>query len=376
MSRVESNRLHLDPTGTRAGALLGIGELARASGLTVSALRFYDGAGLLVPAEVDERNGYRRYRVEQVTAARVVAVLRRVRMPLAEIAAVLKAVDDPFTVDHVLHGHVRRLEDGLAEARRELSRVRTLLAHEEITMSLSVTMAAADLAAAIDRVRFATSSDPNLPMLAGILCEIDAEAVRLVATDRFRMAVADARPLHVDGGSTSALLPTPFVDELRALATPDGAEVVTLHVSPGSVRAETGDREASAAPLDLEFPAYRRLLRDGGAHRVPVDVAEMVAALAEADRRPATADKGRAYDVVRLGLDESGAVSFGVDGGLLELGVNPEFLLEALAAAGSDQLVLDLDGPLDPLVLRDLAGGDNFSLLMPVRLDEPTAVRG
>ena len=31
----------------------GIGEMARASGLSVSALRFYDGAGVLVPAEVD-----------------------------------------------------------------------------------------------------------------------------------------------------------------------------------------------------------------------------------------------------------------------------------------------------------------------------------
>lgn len=33
--------------------LLGIGELARASGLTVSALRFYDREGVLTPAVVD-----------------------------------------------------------------------------------------------------------------------------------------------------------------------------------------------------------------------------------------------------------------------------------------------------------------------------------
>lgn len=31
----------------------GIGRLARESGLTVSALRFYDGAGVLVPAHAD-----------------------------------------------------------------------------------------------------------------------------------------------------------------------------------------------------------------------------------------------------------------------------------------------------------------------------------
>lgn len=40
--------------------LWGIGRLARASGLTVSALRFYDGADVLTPAVVDPHTGYRR----------------------------------------------------------------------------------------------------------------------------------------------------------------------------------------------------------------------------------------------------------------------------------------------------------------------------
>jgi len=47
----------------------GIGEVARASGLSVSALRFYDGAGVLVPAEVDPATGYRRYPVAASTSA-------------------------------------------------------------------------------------------------------------------------------------------------------------------------------------------------------------------------------------------------------------------------------------------------------------------
>ena len=61
----------------------GIGEMARASGLSVSALRFYDGAGVLVPAEVDPDTGYRRYADDQLRAARLVASLRRVGMPIA-----------------------------------------------------------------------------------------------------------------------------------------------------------------------------------------------------------------------------------------------------------------------------------------------------
>ncbi|MEV1147256.1 MerR family transcriptional regulator, partial [Micromonospora sp. NPDC049799] len=67
-----------------------IGELARASGLTVSALRFYDSAGVLVPALVDPVTGYRWYTDDQVRPARLVAGLRRVGMPVAGIAAAVR----------------------------------------------------------------------------------------------------------------------------------------------------------------------------------------------------------------------------------------------------------------------------------------------
>ncbi|MEJ7832831.1 MAG: MerR family transcriptional regulator [Nocardioides sp.] len=64
---------------------LSIGEFARASGLTAKALRLYDELDLLVPAEVDEFNGYRRYAPEQLERARLVASLRLIGMPLYRI---------------------------------------------------------------------------------------------------------------------------------------------------------------------------------------------------------------------------------------------------------------------------------------------------
>jgi DNA-binding transcriptional MerR regulator len=45
---------------------------------------------VLVPAEVDPATGYRRYAPEQVRAARLIAGLRRVGMPLSEVTLVLE----------------------------------------------------------------------------------------------------------------------------------------------------------------------------------------------------------------------------------------------------------------------------------------------
>jgi DNA-binding transcriptional MerR regulator len=71
--------------------LLTIGVFARRSRLSLKALRLYDRLGLLTPAHVDEDTGYRRYRESQLETARLVALLRRLDMPLAQVSEVLSA---------------------------------------------------------------------------------------------------------------------------------------------------------------------------------------------------------------------------------------------------------------------------------------------
>lgn len=70
--------------------LLSIGAFAARARLSPKALRLYDRLGLLKPAHVDGGSGYRYYRVGQIEAARTVALLRRLDMPLADIADVVR----------------------------------------------------------------------------------------------------------------------------------------------------------------------------------------------------------------------------------------------------------------------------------------------
>lgn len=75
-------------------ALLTIGAFAARARLSAKALRLYDRLGLLAPAHVDEATGYRYYRAGQAERARLVALLRRLDMPLARIAEVVRADGD------------------------------------------------------------------------------------------------------------------------------------------------------------------------------------------------------------------------------------------------------------------------------------------
>ncbi len=68
---------------------MGIGEFASRSRLSARALRIYDELGLLAPARVDEDSGYRFYEPGQLRQARLIASLRQLHFPLAEIKAIL-----------------------------------------------------------------------------------------------------------------------------------------------------------------------------------------------------------------------------------------------------------------------------------------------
>jgi DNA-binding transcriptional MerR regulator len=334
-------------------SLLGIGAVARLSGLPVSALRFYDGAGVLVPVSVDPRTGYRRYAPDQVAAARLVARLRRVGMPLDSVRALLAGADP----GPVLDAHLARLADGLAAARRELSAVRTLLDRSEPAMPLSVP--AAELAAALDAVRFAVGTDPALPALHGVLLDASGGTVHVVATDRYRLAVVSVSA----AGTGRLVLPVVLVDEARELPS-DGAATITS--TGDTVEIAVGGRSVRAPAVADEFPDWRRLEPAPARHRVPVDGPAFRAALAAGPATRRARDDGADYDTVVLTLAADGTLTVGGQGDVLRVGVNRDFLLDALA--GHAQLTLDLDEPITPLAIR-LPDRPDWSLLMPVRLD-------
>ncbi len=73
--------------------LILIGRFAQLTQLTIKALRLYDERGLLRPAVVDFRSGFRYYSLDQVAIAERIRLLRSLEMPLEEIRAVLEADD-------------------------------------------------------------------------------------------------------------------------------------------------------------------------------------------------------------------------------------------------------------------------------------------
>ena len=116
--------------------LLTIGEFARASRLSAKALRLYDELGLLRPAVVDPGNGYRRYAPEQLEQARLVAWLRRIGMPLAEITTVVGL--SPGNAAEAVEKYWQRVEADTSARRQLAADLVEYLSGKDATMSAAL----------------------------------------------------------------------------------------------------------------------------------------------------------------------------------------------------------------------------------------------
>ncbi len=345
---------------------LRIGQLAQRSGLTATALRYYERVGLLVPAVVDPRSGYRRYAPSQVATARVLASLRRVDMPIEAMALVVEHLHDPRTVRDLVEAHVERLEAAARNARAETDRVlRTL---EPVDAPVEV--GAAALAAAVRSVRFAAGDGRDVEVLGGIAVRAGAGGVRVAATDRYRLAVR--RLPGATTGSWEVVLPLAAADEIaETFAALDGAAVASLRPvgRDGGGLATRLEAVADGCRHGLElipgdYPDVDRLVPgvSGGA---ALDADELAALVAGLDGR-----RVRGRDVVRLPESLDGR------GGGAEF--DREFLLQAIGAMPGERLTLALDGPLAPLSLcpASAAGpvaSTAWTLLMPIAPARATA---
>jgi DNA-binding transcriptional MerR regulator len=115
--------------------LLSSGEFARRSRLSGKALRVYDEIGLLRPLRVDPANGYRRYGIDQLRTARLIAMLRGIDMSLADIGSLLAELDcDRDLPVERLGRHLVELEARHTSRRALVRHIHAILREEERPM--------------------------------------------------------------------------------------------------------------------------------------------------------------------------------------------------------------------------------------------------
>src|SRR6266536_3929301 len=126
----------LDPVSSHRD-LMPIGRFSRLANLSVHQLRHYHEVGLLMPAHVDEESGYRYYASPQVQVADLIALLRSLDLPLADIRRLLSS-PDRGTVAEILDVHRLHLEERFRDAERRLQDFERFISEGILRMSIDI----------------------------------------------------------------------------------------------------------------------------------------------------------------------------------------------------------------------------------------------
>ena len=190
----------------------------------------------------------------------------------------------------------------------------------------------------IDRTLYAVSQDERKPAHTGELFEILPDKMTVVALDGYRLAIVE-RPIKAVK-DIRIIVPSKTMNEVSHLLANDDEELVHICANRRYVVFMTAGYTIMSRLIEGEFLNY---------HNVSFTAGKVVV---------------RCQTNLGRVVDEFNAQCEGDD---VEIGFNNRYLLDALRNARTEQVRLEISGPLSPVKVLPAEGSDFLYLVLPVR---------
>lgn len=231
------------------------------------------------------------------------------------------------------------------------------------------------LASMIQQTLFAIATTDSKPVHTGSLFELEENMVTMVSVDGYRLALRRERA-NV-GKTMSFIVPGKTLADLLKLLD-DSDDPVGIQVSKKHIVFEIGDCVVVSRLLEGDFLNYKTSIPQGGSTTVTIKTREFIDSI---DRTSLLiSDRLRSPLRVNFGQNEiqiscsttigkaNDQVACATQGPAVEMGFNNRYLLDALKAAGCDQVKMEINGPLSPMIILPCEGDSFLFLVLPVRL--------
>jgi DNA polymerase-3 subunit beta len=220
--------------------------------------------------------------------------------------------------------------------------------------------------------------------------------LEFAATDGHRLSIVEVpidRSPDTDGADdedaeTSApsevlfevTVPARALKELEKMLASQGEEQFSLHLDSGQVIFElTENRKLTTRTLEGKYPDYRLLIPKQFQRQISLDRKNLSAAL---DRISVIADRA---NLVKFTIDsEQQKLSLSVEaqdlgsgeevldaqisGGDLEIAFNAKYLMDGIKTINTQEIAINLNGAIEPVILSPVGGNKVTYLIMPVQL--------
>jgi DNA polymerase-3 subunit beta len=225
---------------------------------------------------------------------------------------------------------------------------------------------------------FAVSSDQTRYALTGVLVQVQASEVRMVATDGHRLALVKApRPGAAGSDTLEALVPKKALAEAAKIMRDEGKDV-RLWLADNQLVLHQESSTLVARLIDGQFPNYDQVIPAPAARQMTLDKSVLDGALRRTsaimgERTTPTEFQfrsGRALvSCVNMDLGEAHEeVEVAYEGEEFRVGFNARYILDFLAAVDEQQVLLQIADPLSPALFR-AAGNEGYGcVIMPMRI--------
>ena len=240
------------------------------------------------------------------------------------------------------------------------------------------TAASSDLHKLINHVAFAASTEESRPILNGVLWELRADRMRMVATNGHRLARME---VPVGGGKASAdlIVPPKALDQIRRLF--GAADEIQIAKSDNHLGFKCGETMVFTRLIEGPYPPYEQVIPNENDKAATIDKQALASALrrvgvvaSDQTHRVRLAFGGGAVtcSVSTPDLGEAhDEIAVGYEGEAIEIGFNATYLLEILKYMPTEEVRFTFKAPERAATIEPVGWDDPaayLALVMPLRL--------
>jgi DNA polymerase-3 subunit beta len=230
----------------------------------------------------------------------------------------------------------------------------------------------------IAQTLFAAARESSRYAFNGVLVNAKGKKVNFIATDGRRLAqangdLAGSPKLEKDG--LHAIIPAKALVLIDKLAN-DPAEPVGFQITETQVIVQTANATLTSSLVEGQFPPYEDVIPKDCDKKMVASTADFLSAIKRASLLATEESKGVRLAFSKKGLvltsrsPEAGEATINFpckfEGADVEIGFNPQFLVDALRVVDTDEITLEMTAANRPGLLK---GGPNFLyVIMPVNL--------
>mgnify|MGYP005841594307 CR=1 FL=1 len=230
---------------------------------------------------------------------------------------------------------------------------------------------------------FAASRDETRAILTGVLLERDGQAVKMVATDSYRLAVktAPAEQVKHSAGEEKwqAIIPARGLQELNRMLDPAATETpLQVHAGEQQMMFTVGPYVLISRLIEGQFPNYGRLISREVTRTITVNREDLLGAIKRAAIVARTEASKLVFEARPEALTisaESGDVGRAreelaarLEGEEIQIAFNAEYLSDVLAVIQCETVSWMLNTAMDPSLIRATDDPDYVYIVMPMQL--------